>query len=481
MTRLGGWCLAVAVGSLLGAGVGAQDTPPRSSGGFDHLRHRRVFPSCIACHAGAADPDATLWPAADKCAACHDGTVQPRVAWQPPAEERPSNLKFAHELVPLMTRQTPRGEAALACRDCHIAAGGDWMAVQRAQPEFCLTCHGTGAPHLASPDSLCQRCHLPLTRAAGLTEATIAAFPAPPSHAEAGFVSRTGHGALATGTKDTIASSCTVCHARDFCLTCHVDAPEQRAIQALGPDPRSRAIAVHLEAPASHRAPSFLTSHGALVRESARQCSTCHTRESCLVCHSASQKVSAELFSAGLSRGRGAQPVRHPPESHGANFASRHASPAAVKPSTCAGCHVRADCLECHRSTAAAGPGYHPAGFLSRHPAAAYARETNCSDCHNVGAFCTTCHVNAGLSSHGPLRSGYHDASRAFLLGHGQAARQNLESCVSCHAERDCLTCHSAQGGRKFNPHGPGFDANRLRRKNPEMCTACHGNAIPIR
>jgi hypothetical protein len=50
---------------------------------------------------------------------------------------------------------------------------------------------------------------------------------------------------------------------------------------------------------------------------------------------------------------------------------------------------------------------------------------------------------------------------------------------VSCHAERDCLTCHSALGGRRFNPHGPGFDPERLRRRNPQMCSACHGAAIP--
>jgi hypothetical protein len=78
------------------------------------------------------------------------------------------------------------------------------------------------------------------------------------------------------------------------------------------------------------------------------------------------------------------------------------------------------------------------------------------------------------LISPGLLRgSGFHDAKQAFSLNHGQAARQNLESCVSCHAERDCLTCHSSLGGRRFNPHGPGFDGamvlrfqNLLLRKN---------------
>jgi len=96
-----------------------------------------------------------------------------------------------------------------------------------------------------------------------------------------------------------------------------------------------------------------------------------------------------------------------------------------------------------------------------------------------VTAFCASCHQQSGVVSAGPLRAGYHDAKRFFIVGHGEAARQSLETCVSCHAERDCTSCHAAQGGRNFNPHGPGFDAERRRRKNPEVCTACHGTAIP--
>jgi hypothetical protein len=79
------------------------------------------------------------------------------------------------------------------------------------------------------------------------------------------------------------------------------------------------------------------------------------------------------------------------------------------------------------------------------------------------------------------MRHGYHDANQFFNAGHGGAARQSLETCVSCHVERDCLTCHSALGGRHFSPHGPGFDAARLAKKNPQMCSACHGASIPTR
>jgi hypothetical protein len=453
---------------------------PAARAGFDHYRHRSLFPTCVECHQGAGeDPDLPMWPEAESCATCHDGTTRPRVDWAPPAEPRPSNVKFAHDLVSMMPRQTPQGEKALTCGDCHLPPDGTWMAVRAATPEGCLECHGSGAPHLAEKDDLCSTCHIPLPRARRLAVADVAAFPEPPSHEREGFALGTGHGALATGTSDPVASSCATCHARDFCLTCHVDGPERPAIQALAPDPRSLAIAVTLRPPPSHAEAGFLGEHGAMVRADARQCATCHTRESCLACHAPSQEVSAALHAGGAGRGSGAHPARRVPDSHGENFSRAHAAAASSTPAQCAGCHVRPDCLQCHRPDAAAAPGYHPAGFTTLHPSAAYARETSCSDCHNVGSFCQTCHLSAGLVSSRTLGSGYHDATPFFAAGHGQAARQSLESCTACHVERDCLTCHSALGGRRASPHGPGFDAERLRRKNPEMCAACHGQNVP--
>ena len=449
---------------------------------FDHVKHRSLFPSCVECHQGAGeDPELPIWPEPESCASCHDGTTRPVVTWAPPAESRPSNVKFAHDLVSLMPRETPQGERELTCGDCHLPPDGTWMAVRRATPEVCLDCHGTGAPHLAESDDLCSTCHIPLPRARRLRAEHVAAFPEPPSHEREGFARGAGHGALATGTSDPVASSCATCHARDFCLNCHVDAPEQKAVQALAPDPRSLAIGATLRAPPTHAEPGFLRAHGAAVRDDAKQCITCHTNESCSACHAPSQRVAVALHPRGEGRAVGALPVRRPPESHAENFSRRHAANAAAAPSSCAGCHVRPDCLQCHRPDAAAAPGYHPAGFVTLHPSAAYARETSCGDCHNVASFCQKCHLSAGLVSTKALGSGYHDASRYFLAGHGQAARQSLETCTACHVERDCLTCHSAVGGRGYNPHGPGFDAERLRRKNPEMCAACHGASIPGR
>jgi len=471
---------SLALAALCAAGSAAQRPPPSQAAAaaarFDHDKHRKLFPACETCHRGAVDVTAPLWPDPASCAACHDGVIEERVSWQPPAERRRSNQRFGH---------SPGAEVksipAAQCVDCHAEKGAPWMSVERVALGPCLDCHEIKTAHLAAPDTACAICHLPLVRAVRLTRQDIAGFPEPPSHEQPGFAQGSGHGAAAKRVTP-VTPSCSVCHARDFCLQCHVDAPEQAPIQALPSDPRATAIVARLQPPPSHADESFLARHGEIVRRSATECAACHTQESCLACHVARPRVARGLRRAEPGRGTGALVHRVRPSWHGDDFAGGHSQRAAAAPATCAGCHVRADCLDCHRPDAARAAGYHPPGFLARHPAAAYGREASCSDCHNVGNFCTSCHARAGLkAAAGLLRSGYHDANRFFAVGHGGAARQSLETCVSCHTERDCLPCHSALGGRRFNPHGPGFDPNRLIKKNPQVCTACHGTAIPTR
>jgi hypothetical protein len=269
-----------------------------------------------------------------------------------------------------------------------------------------------------------------------------------------------------------------VCHARDFCAQCHVNAPEVKSIQALAPDPRSLALKAELKEPASHEASRFLSQHGGMAKRDPAKCAFCHTQESCLACHRSRPAVVLALPTSGPGRAVGARIERKKPGYHTIDFADRHGSRASASPKTCNACHARPECLDCHRPNPGATGNYHPAGFLSRHPAAAYNRQTDCAGCHNQAAFCATCHQQAGLVANGRLAQGYHDASASFLLNHGTAARQNIESCITCHAERDCLFCHSVQG-RRFNPHGPGFDAERLKKRNPQTCAACHGRNIP--
>jgi hypothetical protein len=159
------------------------------------------------------------------------------------------------------------------------------------------------------------------------------------------------------------------------------------------------------------------------------------------------------------------------PVSHDGAWESIHGREAAADPETCVTCHVREDCLDCHRSgSASPAGGYHETDFLSLHPASAYSRETSCADCHNNGAFCQTCHLGAGLVTDGPTAKPFHDGTGVFVAGHGQAARQSLESCVSCHVETDCVRCHVS-----INPHGPTFNAEQQRKSSPSVCVVCHG------
>ncbi len=471
--------LALALVGLTAIGLGGARLG-RQTDRFDHDQHAKLFPSCTSCHAGVLT-GSQPYPAGVACTICHDGSVERRVDWTPPTELPATNLDFQHTAHAAKYSRS-RGiavDSAQRCAACHIPPGKGWMQVSLAVSGACLSCHGVTGGHFAAPDTACATCHVPLSQATRLSRQDIARFPEPASHQVAGFGS-SGHGRLATmGATHGVAASCATCHARNFCLQCHVDAPETPAIQALAPDPRSTAIAATLAAPESHQSSGFLQSHGRGL-STASTCATCHTRESCLTCHAGSEPGAVKrLAVAGPGRATGAVVTRRRPATHGADFSEDHAAFARAAPRTCATCHARTECLYCHVPTPGTAQEYHPAGFLTRHPAAAFARASDCAACHNTASFCMTCHAEAGLRSSGPLRGNYHDANPTFLLGHGKAARQSLETCVSCHVERDCLTCHSANGGRRFNPHGPGFDAERLRRKNPEMCTVCHGAAIP--
>ena len=363
------------------------------------------------------------------------------------------------------------------CTSCHGgAAPGGAAASLWPDPATCASCHdGTIQPKVAwrAPTEP-RRSNLKFDHQAHARAVKVNPPACTACHTDAG--------APRMAVRPPVVGRCLDCHAirtahlaapDSACATCHLSLAHAVTL--------TRDDVGRFPAPPSHRDPRWLGSdgHGAVARSAlATNCSTCHAREFCYQCHAggAPPKAIAVLASDPRSLALGAHRA---PASHGANFADRHASLASASTARCSSCHIRGDCLECHRQSAASAPGYHAAGFMARHPAAAYARETSCMDCHSERSFCATCHEQSGLVASRGLRTGYHDARPFFVSGHGGAARQSLESCVSCHAQRDCLPCHSAQGGRRFNPHGPGFDAERLKRKNYSMCTVCHGNAVP--
>lgn len=447
---------------LAASGVGtlvARRGPDR----FDHVAHAKLFPSCVSCHAGAVGSAVSLLPRAEvACASCHDGRGERTVNWSPREGARASNLTFDH----------PTHPKVAACSACHADVGAPWMQVRAATPQGCFACHGIRADHLAQPDSTCSTCHLPLS-ATPATFLAVAAtrITAPPSHSTPGFGAEWEHAAAARAGD----RSCSTCHARDFCAECHVNEATVPSIMALGVDPRSRAVPVALRKPTSHARTDFERAHGGQARDQIQVCANCHTQPSCTACHTTTPRGAESLASADPRPGHPTVARQGSPESHQSGaWESSHGGLASARPQSCTACHARSECLECHRSDAGTAGSYHAAGFLVSHPAQAYGRQSSCADCHNTQSFCQDCHRQSGVVASARLAGGFHDSKQAFALNHGQAARQSLESCVSCHAERDCLACHSSARGRGFNPHGPGFDAERLKRKNPGMCVACH-------
>jgi hypothetical protein len=449
----------LAVVTLAAAGVVvARRAPDR----FDHPKHAALFPSCTSCHLISVHEGGGFLPAPTSCAACHDGKIQRTVEWNGAPAPHPVEMSFVHSEHPKVTE----------CLSCHGEPGGKWMSVKRAEPAGCLSCHGVGADHLAQPDSMCGFCHYPLAEAsARVTTVAVGKYPAPPSHAAADFGAGGRHAALARAG----GQSCATCHAQDFCAQCHLDAANVTSIRALGTDQRALAIMVTRSGPASHTRKDFERAHGGEARRSIQSCATCHTQPNCTACHIDLPR-GATALSAHDPRPSSASGRHPPPASHlASDWESTHGGLASARPQNCSTCHARSQCLECHRPDAAQGlSGFHPAGFLAGHPSQAYGRQTSCADCHNTQSFCQDCHQQSGVVASARLTGGFHDSKQSFTLGHGQAARQSLESCVSCHAERDCLSCHSATKGRGFNPHGPGFDPERLKKKNPGMCAACH-------
>jgi len=219
------------------------------------------------------------------------------------------------------------------------------------------------------------------------------------------------------------------------CATCHLpEGPEQLAAMAL-PQPET-CLGCH--------APS--TKHFQV-----EDCGTCHAR----------------VTSLRLDGPGGAAPF------HGPGFTESHAAAASADQPRCSSCHAESTCIQCH--DAPGSPGFHPINFLASHGPEAFGRVSDCTSCHNQEAFCRECHMGVGIKGGGSVAAPFHSNQPAWILGHPQAARQDMESCVSCHQQSDCLRCHSASSGLRVNPHGPDFNATGMADRNQALCRVCHG------
>jgi len=448
-------------GGSVAVGAGLQERQ-----GFPHGRHQGLFPLCTGCHEGIPQSDqASFYPTPETCARCHDGEQEPRVSWSAP-EARVSNLRFDHRVH--AGRLERGGDPTLECSDCHTPEGRDRMAVsQDIQLGTCFGCHEHEAQeHLV--DAYCRTCHTPLARS-DLPLAAIEALPVPEDHEAPNFVLE-GHGSSASSNW----RRCATCHTADRCAACHVD-PDRPEIESLEYAPEGMELAMmtaHYPKPATHDDEGWFDEHG--TQASREACATCHTQDDCASCHAASLPApAAQLPRADQVVAPGVGIEAHAPESHASLFfLDAHTVLAAAEPGSCATCHEESFCVSCHD-----GPsdgGYHPPDFVARHPAASFGREAECANCHSTEAFCRECHQESGLTSLGRLGPGYHSAGAFWLIRHGQAARQGLESCISCHKQTDCTQCHGVAGAFKVSPHSADFDARSAWERSPRTCLACH-------
>lgn len=438
----------------------------RQEATFPHATHRGLFPLCTGCHEGIPSGDeAAFYPGPEACARCHDGDDLDSVEWKAPAA-RVDNVRFTHDVHASYLEDF--GDPAQTCQACHVPEGRNRMAVSaQIQVGTCLKCHAhQAADHQV--DAQCSTCHVPLARS-GLPRSAIEAFAEPADHAGEPFLGG-GHGEAAGANP----ARCATCHTADRCVACHVDTDRPEiARMAFAPEGMDLPPAsAHYNEPVSHMDEGWLGAHGTQASRAA--CATCHTTEDCRACHIAPLPVAVTAVpsrSDVVAPGVGVE--ARAPESHESFFfLELHPVHAAGDPSSCSTCHVESFCVECHEGPL--GGGYHPAGFVARHAADAFGRETECANCHDTEVFCRSCHVQAGLTSVGRLGPGYHEGGAVWLLRHGQAARQNLESCTTCHRQNDCTQCHGVLGAFKVSPHSRGFDAERAWEQSPRTCLACH-------
>jgi predicted CXXCH cytochrome family protein len=461
--------LLVVLAGLLGGGLLAAQ-PGRD--GFPHAAHARLFPVCEGCHSGVVSGIAAeTYPAPADCALCHDGVRARKVTWSA-RTARPSNLRFSHARH--LTATVRSGESA-GCVTCHAAGQAPRrMDVDAAAPALCLGCHAhTADAHLAAALD-CSKCHVPLTGVPGIPAARVLRFPRPDWHDQADFLSRHGGTAVSAG------ASCAVCHARETCERCHANGDAVPAIAALGRDARIAAFEAGRTSdypiPASHNDGDWSAGHGGSARAASSSCANCHTTPGCVRCHRGGDGTSAALIAtlpAPLAgRAQGVTPTSTARSVHPADIERRHGSLAAAGGLECAQCHSARECSACHAGSDSRA--FHAPNYGQRHAVDVFAGSGDCQSCHTTETFCRDCHSSSGVAAGAGMNAAFHTGQPMWLLSHGQAARQGMEACASCHRQQDCVQCHSAAGGWGINPHGRGFAASRTAARGSVSCRLCH-------
>jgi hypothetical protein len=288
---------------------------------------------------------------------------------------------------------------------------------------------------------------------------------------------------LLTHKEQASGPTCAMCHQREFCASCHVNA---RTVEAIRGMPSNDSAAARYRGrrwayprPATHAAADWDAAHAAAARAAPAECATCHARESCTTCHRVEERLLPIAVLPRATRGgaRGVDLSGLRPANHLPTWTQTHREVASGSDATCRTCHTQSFCSTCHDG--ARRPTFHQADYVARHSQDAYVRTTDCAACHQAQAFCVQCHRTLGAARTGAPNAAFHDRQTDWTLTHGRAARRSIETCASCHRQEDCLKCHSTSGFASVNPHPAGLDLRRLQSKNPGTCRICHTAGTP--
>ncbi len=227
-----------------------------------------------------------------------------------------------------------------------------------------------------------------------------------------------------------------------------------------------------------------------------RGCFGCHqhpdaaargdAKSSCDTCHIKGGSTEGGRLKTAFASGTMVPPRWLHNAQHSPDFIQRHKYVAANDSQFCANCHKEDFCVGCHDGRVRPR-SIHPNDYLSMHAVEARLAMQKCTSCHREQSFCLQCHQRLGVSMSGPPavreagrfhppKTEWSDAPRR-PGHHAFEAMRNLNACVSCHIERDCVVCHGGQGiGGGFNPHMSGFigGCSTQFRRNPRPCFVCH-------
>lgn len=304
-------------------------------------------------------------------------------------------------------------------------------------------------------------------------------------------------------------STCTPCHSIDRQDIARVATPAARCDAChVGFDPTRPLIIARVDFP-----PSNLNfSHRAHLARGQR-CQDCHgnmrsvalgtrlelpTMQTCLACHRAGATARAACDTCHLTEPDGvlrthfAEGVLNPPEwmtglHHDADFWVNHRAVAADDGQRCATCHREGECIACHDGRVRDRRD-HPGDYVMLHATEARQNANACTSCHRTSTFCETCHLRMGVAEasataaralgrfHPP--TGVWSGRVVTAQHHAVEGRRSLTTCVSCHSERDCTSCHAStgMGGAGISPHPPGWQSRcgLLLHAASRSCSQCH-------